>query len=70
MSKEDILVISEQAKKIDAVMSALKRITEIKTAKYTAEGYALMIDISKEIEELLSKDRENAKKESEKRLTD
>ncbi len=61
-SNEDILrsleVIAEQAKKIDAVMSALKRITEIKTAKYTAEGHALMIDISKEIEELLSKDRE------------
>jgi hypothetical protein len=64
MSNEDILssleVIAEQAKKIDAVMSALKRITEIKTAKYTSEGHALMIDISKEIEELLSKNRENA----------
>ena len=74
MSNEDILysleVIAEQAKKIDAVMSALKKITEIKTVKYTAEGHALMIDISKEIEELLSKDQENAKKESEKRLTD
>lgn len=74
MSNEDILysleIIAEQTKKIDAVMSALKRITEIKTAKYTAEGHALMIDISKEIGELLSKDRENAKKESEKRLTD
>ncbi len=69
MSNEDILssleVIAEQARKIDAVMSTLKRITEIRTAKYTAEGHALMIDISKEIEELLSKDRGNAMKESE-----
>jgi len=60
MSNEDILssleIIAEQAKKIDAVMGALKRITEIRTAKYSAEGHALMIDISKEIEELLSKD--------------
>ncbi|MBI5055368.1 MAG: hypothetical protein HZB61_01940 [Nitrospirae bacterium] len=48
--------IAEQAKKIDAVISALKRLTEIKTAKYTAEGHALMIDISKEIEELLAGD--------------
>ncbi len=73
-SNEDILrsleVIAEQAKKIDAVMSALKRVTEIKTAKYTAEGHALMIDISKEIEELLSKDREAAKEKSEERLID
>lgn len=67
-SNEDMLcsleVIAEQARKIDAVMSALKKITEIKTAKYTAEGHALMIDISREIEELLSKDRESVNNES------
>ncbi|MBI4849767.1 MAG: hypothetical protein HY808_14550 [Nitrospirae bacterium] len=60
-AQHSLEAIAEQAKKIDAVISALKRLTEIKTAKYTAEGHALMIDISKEIEELLAGD--SAKKE-------
>lgn len=73
-STEDILcsleVIAEQARKIDAVMSTLKKITEIKTSKYAEEGQVLMIDISKEIEKLLSKDREGAEEGGEKRLRD
>lgn len=59
-SNEDIPcpeVIGEQAKKIDAVLKALKEVTEIKIADYTTEGKALMIDITREIEELL-KDQE------------
>jgi hypothetical protein len=46
-------VIEEQAKKIDSVISALKKVTEIKTSDYTPKGHDLMIDISKEIEQQL-----------------
>jgi len=57
-SNNDILcslgVIEEQARKIDAVIIALKEITEIKTADYTTKGKAMMIDITREIEELLT----------------
>jgi hypothetical protein len=57
-SNKDLLcsleVIEEHAKKIDAVIKALKEITEIKTADYTTKGKALMIDITSEIEELLN----------------
>jgi hypothetical protein len=49
-SNNDILcsleVIEEQAREIDAVIKALKAITEIKTADYTTTGKALMIDIT------------------------
>lgn len=45
-------VIIEEANKIDSVIKALKEITEIKTADYTTKGKALMIDITREIEEL------------------
>jgi len=61
-SNEDTLdsleVIEEQAKKIDAVIRSLKKITEIKTADYTNKGHGLMIDITKEMEEELNKTRE------------
>ncbi len=50
-------VIGEQAKKIDAVIAALKRVTEIKTADYSTKGQALMIDITQEIEEQLNRTR-------------
>lgn len=46
-------IIEEQAEKIDAVVGALNRITEIKTTSYTSQGQALLIDITKEIEESL-----------------
>lgn len=48
-------VIEDQAKKIDAVITALSRVTEIKTAHYTKEDHELMIDITKEIEKELNK---------------
>ena len=61
-SKEDILaslgVIEEQAKRVDVVISALRKVTEIKTAHYTTEGQALMIDITQEIEEQLNQIKE------------
>jgi len=50
---ESLELIREEASKIDAVIGALKKLTEIKTADYTSEGKDLMIDISREIEENL-----------------
>lgn len=51
---ESLELIGKEAAKIDAVIGALKKITEIKTADYTSEGKGLLIDISKEIEENLA----------------
>lgn len=51
---ESLDLIRQKAAKIDAVIGALKKITEITTADYTSEGKGLLIDISKEIEENLS----------------
>ena len=48
---EALDLIRQEAAKIDAVIRALKRITEIKTTDYSSEGKDLMIDISREIEE-------------------
>ena len=48
-------VIEEQAHKIDAVIAALRKITDIKTADYTSGGHDLMLDIAREIEEILKK---------------
>lgn len=53
--KDSIDIIEEQAKKIEAVIMALKKITEIKIADYTSHGKGLMIDITQEIEEQLGK---------------
>ncbi|MBI5103106.1 MAG: hypothetical protein HZB33_14920 [Nitrospirae bacterium] len=47
-------LIREKAGRIDAIIRALKRITEIKTTDYSSAGKDLMIDISKEIEEDLA----------------
>jgi signal transduction histidine kinase len=56
---EDYLsIIKAEARRIDAVVKALRRITEIKTADYTSRGHGLMIDISKELEALLQKTEE------------
>ena len=51
---ESLDLIREEAAKIDAVIRALKKITDIKTADYTSEGKDLMINISREIEENLA----------------
>lgn len=55
--KDSIDIIEEQAKKIEAVIMALKKITDIKIADYTFHGKGLMIDITQEIEEQLGKDK-------------
>jgi delta-aminolevulinic acid dehydratase/porphobilinogen synthase len=46
-------IILREAKKIDSVIHALRKITTIRTANYTSEGHDLMIDITEEIEEQL-----------------
>jgi PAS domain S-box-containing protein len=61
-SKEEIhsslQVIEEQARKIEIVITALKRLSRVKTAPYTAESDTLMIDVAKEIDEALRNARE------------
>ena len=52
---ESLEVIEKQSKKIDAVIKALQELTEIRTADYTSKGKDLIIDITKEIEELLNR---------------
>ena len=52
-------VIEEQAKRIEIVISALKKVTDFKTASYTtSESNTLMIDVAKEIDEALAKGQE------------
>lgn len=51
-------VIDEESRKIEAVVNALRRITDLKTADYTAEGQGLMIDIAKELDELIASGKE------------
>lgn len=46
--------IGEQAARIDAVIGALKKVTEVKTASYTSDGQASLLDISQELEQLLN----------------
>jgi hypothetical protein len=46
----DLKVIEDHAKKIDAVIRALREITEVKTALYSTGGTSKMIDITQEIE--------------------
>lgn len=48
-------VIKEQANRTETVISALKKVTEIRTADYTPESNTLMIDLKNEIEKTLSK---------------
>jgi hypothetical protein len=47
--------IEEQARKIDAVINALRKTTEIKVAPYIASGTTQMIDIAREIEEEMAR---------------
>ncbi len=62
-SNEEILdslaVIEENGRKIDAVISALRRVTEVKTADYTAGGRVEMLDIAEEIEAQLDEAASN-----------
>ena len=62
-SKEEICSslasIENQAHKIDAVITALRKITDIKTADYSSGGHDFMLDIAKEIEAIL-KEQDNA----------
>jgi hypothetical protein len=57
-SKEEIVsslaAIKKEARKIDAVMTALRKVTDIRTADYTSEGHGLMIDVEKEISEIMN----------------
>lgn len=46
-------VMEQEAKKIDSVIQALRKITTIRTANYTSGGRDLMIDITEEIEKQL-----------------
>jgi hypothetical protein len=50
--------IAEQARKIDAVLAALRNVTEIKTTHYTERDGKLLIDITEEIDEGLKKSEE------------
>jgi signal transduction histidine kinase len=52
---DSLSVIEAQARKIDAVIQALQKITELKTCAYAVHGETLMIDIVKDIEEELGK---------------
>jgi hypothetical protein len=58
-SNESILaalgIIEEQGRKIDAVIAALRKVTDIKIVGYTSNGTVQMIDISREIEEVLER---------------
>lgn len=55
VSDEDIVhslqVIEEQGHRIDAVIKALRNVSEVKTTDYTTSGQVKMIDISEEIDE-------------------
>jgi sigma-B regulation protein RsbU (phosphoserine phosphatase) len=46
--------IGEQARKTEAIIAALRKITEIRTTDYAGEGRILMIDLKKEIDEALA----------------
>jgi hypothetical protein len=51
-------IIEDQGRKIESVVKALKDITEVKTADYTSDGQVLMIDITRELEEQLLRQRQ------------
>ncbi len=50
--------IEDQAKRIEIVITALKKVTDVKTASYTPESNTSMIDVTKEIDKALMKGRE------------
>ena len=55
---DSLSVVEDQAKKVDSVVHALQKLTEVKTSAYIAQSPTLMIDIAKEIEEQLKKTKE------------
>lgn len=52
--RSSLTVIEEQGRKIDAVISALRRATEVKLTDYTADGTVSMVDITRELEQELA----------------
>ncbi len=52
--RSSLAVIEEQGRKIDAVISALRKATEVKLADYTADGTISMVDITRELEQELA----------------
>ena len=58
---DSLAVIQSQARKIDAVIGALQKVTEIEATRYTAQGETFMIDVAKEIEEELRMAEEGPK---------
>lgn len=52
--RSSLAVIEEQGRKIDAVIRALRRATEVKLIDYTADGTVSMVDITRELEQELA----------------
>ncbi len=50
---EGLETINEQARKIEAVVRALQKVKEIRTAQYTNDSTVLMMDVTQEMEEAL-----------------
>jgi hypothetical protein len=50
-------VIEEEGRRIDAVIGALRKATEITVTRYTSDGTVRMIDLSKDLEEILDQSR-------------
>lgn len=57
-----LTIIEEQARKVDAVIGALQKVTDLETTRYTAQGETLMLDVAKEIEEELRMAEEGPKR--------
>jgi signal transduction histidine kinase len=51
---DQLLMIQQASRKIEAVVNSLQSLTEISTLKYTDEGQARIIDLKKELEAHLS----------------
>ena len=51
--RDGLETINEQARKIEAVVRALQKVREIRTAQYTADSTVLMLDVTREMEEAL-----------------
>jgi hypothetical protein len=48
-----LAIIEEEGRKIDAVVKALRDVVEIRKADYLTSGLVTMIDISRDLEDLL-----------------
>ena len=53
--RRDLGLIREASQEIDAVITSLQRLTEIKTVEYDASSHAQMIDLKRDLEALLAK---------------